>query len=35
VVALIFVPVVIAYQIWNFRVFRQKIDPADSGPEGY
>jgi cytochrome d ubiquinol oxidase subunit II len=35
VVALIFVPVVIAYQIWNFRVFRQKIDPADSGQEGY
>jgi cytochrome d ubiquinol oxidase subunit II len=35
VVALIFVPIVIAYQIWNYRVFRQKINSAESSSEGY
>ncbi len=37
VVALLFVPVVIAYQIWTYRVFRQKtgsLDIAD-GKESY
>lgn len=29
VVALLFVPVVIAYQIWTYRVFRSKIRPED------
>jgi cytochrome d ubiquinol oxidase subunit II len=29
VVALIFVPVVIAYQIWSYRVFRHKVTPED------
>ncbi|HMK56076.1 MAG TPA: cytochrome d ubiquinol oxidase subunit II [Dissulfurispiraceae bacterium] len=29
VVALIFVPIVIAYQSWNYLVFKKKIDPAD------
>lgn len=28
VVALVFVPIVIAYQAWNYRVFRKKIDPT-------
>jgi cytochrome d ubiquinol oxidase subunit II len=28
-VALIFVPIVIAYQIWNYRIFKQKIDPSE------
>jgi cytochrome d ubiquinol oxidase subunit II len=29
VVALIFVPIVIAYKIWVYRIFRQKISPED------
>jgi cytochrome bd ubiquinol oxidase subunit II len=33
-VALLFVPLVIAYQIWKFRIFRSKITAADRG-EGY
>ncbi|HTZ19018.1 MAG TPA: cytochrome d ubiquinol oxidase subunit II [Dissulfurispiraceae bacterium] len=28
-VALIFVPIVIAYQAWNYRIFRQRIDPSE------
>ncbi|MDA8078093.1 MAG: cytochrome d ubiquinol oxidase subunit II [Nitrospiraceae bacterium] len=36
VVALVFVPVVIAYQIWTYRVFRQKTTADDvSGKETY
>ncbi len=37
VVALIFVPVVIAYQIWIYRIFRQKTTQLDiaSEKEGY
>ena len=35
VVALIFVPIVIAYQIWVYRVFRKKIDPTGSAEENY
>ena len=34
VVALVFVPVVIAYQLWNYRIFRGKISPHASGEEG-
>lgn len=33
-VALLFVPVVIAYQVWNYRIFRQKIDPAELMEKG-
>jgi cytochrome d ubiquinol oxidase subunit II len=29
VVALVFVPIVIAYQIWTYRVFRQETTPLD------
>jgi cytochrome d ubiquinol oxidase subunit II len=33
VVALLCVPAVIAYQLWNYRLFRQEIDPAQpAGP---
>ncbi len=35
VVALVFVPVVIAYQIWVYRVFRHKIDAIGNGGENY
>ena len=28
-VALFFVPIVIAYQLWSFHVFRKAIDPAE------
>jgi cytochrome d ubiquinol oxidase subunit II len=28
-VALIFVPIVIAYQVWNYRIFKKKIDPLE------
>jgi len=36
VVALVFVPMVIAYKIWVYRVFRQKISPEDmSGEKAY
>ncbi len=28
-VALLFVPIVIAYQAWNYRIFRQKISPSE------
>jgi len=34
VVALVFVPVVIAYQAWNYSVFRKKIDPDDMTKPG-
>jgi len=30
VVALVFIPVVIAYQLWSFYVFRKKLDPAEA-----
>ena len=33
VVALVFVPVVIAYQIWTYRVFRHKVTDADIAEE--
>ena len=29
IVALLFVPVVIAYQIWMYRIFRQRVSPDD------
>jgi cytochrome d ubiquinol oxidase subunit II len=34
VVALIFVPIVIAYQIWAYRVFRHKVTAAEIEEEG-
>jgi cytochrome bd ubiquinol oxidase subunit II len=34
VVALVFVPIVIAYQIWHYRVFRGKLSPGSAGEEG-
>lgn len=34
VVALVFVPVVIAYQIWTYRVFRHKVTPEEITGEG-
>jgi len=34
VVALICVPLVIAYQLWNYRIFRQELDPAQPGEQG-
>ncbi len=33
IVALVFVPVVIAYQIWVYRVFRHKVAPAGAAPD--
>jgi cytochrome d ubiquinol oxidase subunit II len=33
IVALVFVPIVIAYQIWVYRIFRHKIGPADAAPD--
>jgi len=33
-VALVFVPIVIAYQAWHYRVFRKKIDPAEMAKQG-
>jgi cytochrome bd-type quinol oxidase subunit 2 len=35
VVALVFVPIVIAYQIWVYRVFRHKIDATGGNGENY
>jgi len=35
VVALVFVPIVIAYQIWVYRVFRKKIDATEGAGENY
>jgi cytochrome d ubiquinol oxidase subunit II len=37
VVALLFVPLVIAYQIWLYRIFRHRVSPADivNNEEGY
>lgn len=35
IVVFIFVPIVIAYQIWVYRVFRHKIDPAENTGENY
>jgi cytochrome d ubiquinol oxidase subunit II len=36
VVALIFVPIAIAYQIWNYRVFRQRLKADEvSGDNAY
>ena len=29
IVALLFVPVVIAYQIWMYRIFRHRVSPDD------
>jgi len=34
-VALIFVPIVIAYKIWVYRVFREKISPGEAAGETY
>lgn len=34
VVALVFVPIVIAYQIWHYRVFRSKLSSDSAGEEG-
>jgi cytochrome d ubiquinol oxidase subunit II len=34
IVAFVFVPVVIAYQVWVYRVFRHKIDVGASASEG-
>lgn len=33
-VALLCVPAVIAYQLWNYRLFRQEIDPAQGAGQG-
>jgi cytochrome d ubiquinol oxidase subunit II len=35
VVALVFVPIVIGYQIWTYRVFRQKITTEEVGRASY
>jgi cytochrome d ubiquinol oxidase subunit II len=35
VFTLVFVPIVIAYQIWVYRVFRKKIDATEGGEENY
>jgi cytochrome d ubiquinol oxidase subunit II len=35
VVALVFVPIVIVYQIWVYRVFRHRIDATEDGGESY
>jgi len=35
IVALVFVPVVIGYQIWIYRVFRHKIGPAGAAADYY
>jgi len=35
VVALVFVPIVIAYQAWVYRVFRHKIDAGTDAEAGY
>lgn len=35
IVALIFVPIVIAYQVWVYRVFRKKIVPDDPSYDVY
>ena len=34
-VALIFMPIVIAYKIWVYRVFREKISPGEAAGESY
>ena len=34
VVALVFVPIVIAYQIWHYRVFRSRLSPDSESEEG-
>jgi cytochrome d ubiquinol oxidase subunit II len=34
IVALVFVPIVIGYQIWVYRVFRHKLEPGASPSEG-
>jgi len=34
VVAVVFVPIVIAYQIWHYRVFRSKLSPDSVSEEG-
>ncbi len=33
-VALIFVPIVIVYQVWNYRIFKQKINPSEMLKKG-
>jgi cytochrome d ubiquinol oxidase subunit II len=33
IVALVFVPIVIAYQIWVYRIFRHKVAPAGAAPD--
>lgn len=35
VVALVFVPIVIAYQIWHYRVFRDKLSPDSASEEAF
>jgi cytochrome d ubiquinol oxidase subunit II len=34
VVALVFVPIVIAYQIWHYRVFRSRLSSDSASEEG-
>ncbi|MDH4230436.1 MAG: cytochrome d ubiquinol oxidase subunit II [Nitrospirota bacterium] len=34
-VALIFIPIVIAYQIWSYRVFGSRLSPDAAGEEGH
>lgn len=34
VIALIFIPVVIVYKIWVYRVFRERIAPESAGEGG-
>jgi cytochrome d ubiquinol oxidase subunit II len=33
VVVFVFVPIVIAYQIWIYRIFRHKVSPAGDAPD--
>jgi cytochrome d ubiquinol oxidase subunit II len=35
VVALIFVPIVIAYQVWVYRVFRHGVTTGETTGKGY
>jgi len=34
IVAVVFVPIVIGYQVWVYRVFRHKLEPGESPSEG-
>jgi cytochrome d ubiquinol oxidase subunit II len=34
IVAVVFIPIVIGYQVWVYRVFRHKLEPGESPSEG-